>query len=89
MDDDDPFSVEDDPATAEVRAFIVENMTAGDIKGLAFEIGVSPDDLDGALAGELARSLIQTLAQRNDLHLLDLALRDLFPADYGAAAREE
>jgi len=60
-------------------------MTAGDIQGLAFEIGVSPDELDGALADELAQSLIQVMARRDDLQLLDTALRDTFPAEYRRA----
>ena len=88
-DEMDPFSVADDPATAGVYDFMVENMTAGEVKGLAFEIGIDPESLEGALAGELARSLIHTLAQRNELQLLSVALRDLFPADYGAKARDE
>ena len=85
MDDDNNDEVDQNRVTADLHAFITDNMTAGDIQGLAFEIGVSPDELDGALAGELAQSLIQVMAQRGDLHLLDTALRDTFPAEYRLA----
>lgn len=85
MDDDNRAEVEQSWVTADLRAFMTENMTAGDIKGLAFEIGVSPDELNGSLADELAVSLIHRMAQRSELQLLDTALRDTFPAEYRLA----
>jgi len=48
---------------------------------VAFEIGIDPHTLGGALA----RSLVQTMAQRGELTLLDRALRDLLPAEYDIA----
>jgi len=88
MDENDLFDVNDEAATADVHAFVVENLDTDELEALAFEIGVDPGELDGDLIDELARSLIDYLAQRNELQLLDLALRDLFPVQYGATFRE-
>jgi hypothetical protein len=83
--DDNFHEVDQNRVTADLRAFITDNMTAGDIQGLAFEIGVSPDELSGSLADELAQSLIHVMARRSELQLLDTALRDTFPAEYRLA----
>lgn len=88
MDDYDPFDVDQDAATADIYAFVVENLDTDELEALAFEIGVDPGELDGELVGDLARSLIHYLAQRNELQLLDVALRDLFPVQYGATFRD-
>ena len=85
MDDYENDSVEGNEVTADLLAFMVDNMGVEDVKGVAFEIGIAPNTLDGALAGELARALVQTMAQRGELTLLDRALRDLFPAEYDIA----
>ncbi len=85
MDDDNNYEVDQNRVTADLRAFITDNMTAGDIQGLAFEIGVDPNELNGALADELAQSLIHIMAQRSELQSLDMALRDTFPAEYRLA----
>jgi hypothetical protein len=93
MDDDNRDEGDQNRVTADLRAFITDNMTAGDIQALAFDIGIDPNDLDGALAGELAQSLIHIMAQRGELQLLDTALRDTLPADYrlafGDAVRDD
>ncbi|HOU41766.1 MAG TPA: hypothetical protein PK829_10920 [Promineifilum sp.] len=85
MDAYESDSVEGNEVTADLLAFIVDNMGIEDVKGLAFDIGIDPHTLGGALAGELARSLVQTMAQRGELTLLDRALRDLLPAEYDLA----
>ncbi len=85
MDDDYITEVEQNRVTADLRAFITDNLTAGDIQGLAFEIGVDPGELRGSLADELAVSLIHLMAQRSELQLLDTALRDTLPAEYRLA----
>ena len=93
MDDDNRDEVEQNRLTADLRAFITDNMTAGDIQGLAFEIGIDPNELGGALADELAVSLIHLMTQRSELQLLDTALRDTLPAEYrlafGGALRDD
>ena len=89
MDDDNRDEVEQNRLTADLRAFITDNMTAGDIQGLAFEIGIDPNELGGALAGALAVSLIHIMAQRSELHLLDTALRDEFLALFKQATDGE
>ena len=83
--DNNRDEVEQSRVTADLRAFMTENMTAGDIQGLAFEIGIDPNELGGALAGELAVSLIHIMAQRSELQLLDTALRDTWPVAYRRA----
>ena len=93
MDDDNRDAVEQSRVTADLRAFMTENMTAGDIQGLAFEIGIDPNEVSGALADELAVALIHTMAQRSELQLLDTALRDTLPVEYrqafGGALRDD
>jgi hypothetical protein len=83
LDELDPQAAGEYDATAGVRDFIVENMTSNEIKSMAFEIGIDPNDLDGDLPVELAQSLVLLMAQRNELQLLDRALRDLQPVEYG------
>ncbi|WP_374689380.1 formylglycine-generating enzyme family protein [Promineifilum sp.] len=80
---DDPQPMYEDDATQDFYQFMVDNLDADELEAMAFEIGVDPGELDGALAPELAESLLRYLAQRDDLQLLDLALRDLFPVQYG------
>ena len=93
MDDDNRYEVEQNRLTADLRAFITDNMTAGEIQALAFDIGIDPNDLNGALADELAVSLIHIMTQRGELQLLDTALRDTLPAEYrlafGDAVRDD
>ena len=96
MDDDNRYErseVEQNRLTADLRAFMTANMTAGDIQALAFDIGIDPTELDGALADELAVSLIHIMTQRSELQLLDTALRDTLPAEYrlafGGAVRDD
>ncbi|MFO7662618.1 MAG: SUMF1/EgtB/PvdO family nonheme iron enzyme [Chloroflexota bacterium] len=72
-----------DDATAEFFDFMVETVDINELDSLAFEIGVDPDDLDGDTLEERTRSLLHFLAQRNDLQILDFALRDLYPVQYG------
>ena len=79
--DNNRDEVEQSRVTADLRAFMTENMTAGDIQGLAFEIGIDPNELGGALAV----SLIHIMAQRSELQLLDTALRDTLPVEYRQA----
>lgn len=88
MDDYNDYSIDENPVTARLLAFVRDNLTAGDVKGVAFEIGISPDELEGALAEELGRSLIGQMAQRGELELLDRALRDLWPVAYGQWMRD-
>jgi hypothetical protein len=83
--DDNFHELDQNRVTADLRAFMTANMTAGDIQALAFDIGIDPTELDGALADELAQSLIHVMAQRSELQLLDTALRDTLPADYRLA----
>ena len=87
--DNNRDEVEQSRVTADLRAFMTENMTAGDIQGLAFEIGIDPNELGGALAV----SLIHIMAQRSELQLLDTALRDTLPVEYrqafGGALRDD
>ncbi len=82
MDENELNSVESNEITADMLAFIVDNMGVEAIKGMAFDIGIDPNMLDGALPAELAVSLVQTMTQRGELTLLDRALRDLRPAEY-------
>ena len=93
MDDDNRDEVEQNRLTADLRAFITDNMTAGAIEALAFDIGIDPNELGGALADELAVSLIHIMTQRSELQLLDTALRDTLPAEYrlafGGAVRDD
>lgn len=74
-------------ATSGVRDFIVENMTSEEIESMAFEIGIDPNDLQGELPLELAESLVLLMARRSELQLLDRALRDLRPIEYGKRFR--
>ena len=67
MDDDNRDEVEQNRLTADLRAFITDNMTAGAIEALAFDIGIDPNELGGALADELAVSLIHIMTQRLSL----------------------
>ena len=85
MDDENIYGEEQNPVTAELAAFVADNATADDVQALAFDIGIDPADLDGALAGELAHSLVHIMAQRGELSLLDTALRDTWPVAYRAA----
>lgn len=85
MDNDNSYEVEPNAVTAELVAFLADNATADDVQALAFDIGIDPADLDGALSGELAASLVHVMAQRNELYLLDMALRDTWPVAYRAA----
>lgn len=93
MDDDELMDTEDNGVTAELVAFLADNATAGDVQALAFDIGIDPTELDGALADELAVSLIHIMTQRSELQLLDTALRDTLPAEYrlafGDAVRDD
>ena len=85
MDDDNSYRISQNRLTADLRAFMTDNMTAGDIQGLAFEIGIDPNALEGSLADELAVSRVDPMTRRSVLHLLGRALRDTFPADYRLA----
>ena len=85
MDDDELMDTEDNGVTAELVAFLADNATAGDVQALAFDIGIDPADLGGSLAGELAASLTHIMAQRGELTLLDMALRDTWPVAYRRA----
>ena len=91
--DDNRDQGDQNRVTADLRAFITDNMTAGDIQALAFDIGIDPNELGGALADELAVSLIHIMTQRSELQLLDTALRDTLPAEYrlafGDAVRDD
>jgi len=78
MDENERNSVANNEITAGLRTFITDNMGVEEIKGLAFDIGIDPNTLAGGLPAELAVSLVQTMAQRGELTLLDRALRDLF-----------
>jgi len=82
MDENERNSVANNEITAGLRTFITDNMGVEEIKGLAFDIGIDPNTLAGGLPAELAVSLVQTMAQRGELTLLDRALRDLLPAEY-------
>lgn len=85
MDDENIFGEETNQVTADLVAFVTDNATSDDVQALAFDIGIDPADLDGALANELAASLVHIMAQRNELTLLDRALRDTWPVAYRAA----
>lgn len=87
LEDLDPLADGERDATAGVRDFIVENMTSEEIESMAFEIGIDPNDLQGELPRELAQSLVLLMAQRSELQLLDRALRDLRPVEYGKRFR--
>ena len=88
MDDENIYEEEENQVTADLVAFVADNATADDVQALAFDIGIDPADLNGALSGELAQSLIQIMAQRGELQLLDMALRDTWPAAYRQAFGE-
>ena len=88
MDDENIYEEEQNQITAELAAFVADNATADDVQALAFDIGIDPADLNGALAGELAQSLVHIMAQRGELHLLDIAARDTWPVAYRRAFGE-
>lgn len=89
LDELDPGADGPYDATAGVREFIVENLTSEEILSMAFEIGIDPNDLEGQLPEELAFSLVLLMAQRNELQILDRALRDLRPIEYGKRFRDK
>ena len=87
LDELDPLADGARDATAGVRDFIVENMTSDEIESMAFEIGIDPNDREGELPPELAQSLVLLMGRRSELQLLDRALRDLRPVEYGKRFR--
>ncbi len=87
MDNLDPTGTDENVFTADISNFIAENMTSAEIESMAFEIGIDPNDLEGALPQELAVSLVLFMARRSELQLLDRALRDLRPIEYGEQFR--
>ena len=89
MDNLDPIDANKNTATAGIRDFIVENMTSSDIKSMAFDIGIDPQDLEGELPEEMASALILRMAQRNEMQLLDRALSELRPIEYGKWFRDK
>ncbi len=89
MDNLDPIDADENDVTDDIRDFIVENMTSNEIESMAFEIGIDTHDLAGQLPEEMASALILRMAQRDELQLLDRALRDLRPVEYGQRFRDE
>jgi hypothetical protein len=81
----DYLPMSEDDVTRPYYPFIVDNMDVDELEGLAYEIGVDPDGLDGDLVDEMAESLLRFLARHSDLQILDVALRDLYPVQYGRA----